>query len=349
MPQLIQTSAEFVANFVPPDYLIDGVLQRRFVYAMTAPTGAGKTSIALRTAAHIALGLKLGIHEVERGKVLVLVGENQDDSRMRWIKLCDEMGQKPEDVPVYFLPSNPRLSDAAVRKQIDEESALHGPFVLVIVDTSTAYFEGDDENNNVQMVKHARMLRTFTKLPEGPTIIILCHPTKNASDSEDLVPRGGGAFLNEIDTNLICVKDDIISHLHYARKIRGVDFAPIAFEVLRGTTERLTDSKGRPIWTVTARPITSDEQTNKEQQVRTDEDLLMLLMQDQPGLSMTKMAETLKWSYSNGQPNKSRVDRIMRRLAKEKFVKKVREEWQLTKEGTKAAQESPAARAAECM
>ena len=64
---------------------------------------------------------------------------------------------------------------------------------------------------------------------------------------------------------------------------------------------------------------------------------------------MAKMAETLNWSYSNGQPNKSRVDRIMKRLAKEKFVKKVREEWQLTKEGTKAAQETPAARAAECM
>ena len=105
---LIQTSAEFVANFVPPDYLIDGLIQRRFVYAMTAPTSNGKTSIVLRLAAHVGLGLKLGDREVEQGRVLYLAGENPDDVRMRWIKLCEEMEVEPKDMPVYFLPSNPR-------------------------------------------------------------------------------------------------------------------------------------------------------------------------------------------------------------------------------------------------
>jgi RecA-family ATPase len=203
---LIQTSAEFVAGFVPPDYLIDGLIQRRFVYSMTAPTSAGKTSIVMRLAAHTALGLPLDDREVAQGKVLYLAGENPDDVRMRWIKLCEELNVEPKVVPVFFLPSNPRLSEVAVRKQINEESALHGPFVLVIVDTSAAYFEGDDENNNVQMGKHARMLRSLAKLPGGPTIIVTCHPTKKA-DNEDLVPRGGGAFLNEIDTNLVCIKE----------------------------------------------------------------------------------------------------------------------------------------------
>jgi hypothetical protein len=35
---LIVSSAGFLAGFVPPDYLIDGILQRRFCYSMTAPT-----------------------------------------------------------------------------------------------------------------------------------------------------------------------------------------------------------------------------------------------------------------------------------------------------------------------
>jgi RecA-family ATPase len=218
---LIQTSAEFVAGFVPPEYLIDGLIQRRFVYAMTALTGNGKTSIALRLAAHTALGLKLGDREVEQGKVLYLAGENPDDVRMRWIKLCEELNKEPKDMSVFFLPSNPRLSDTAIRKQIDEESALHGPFVLVIIDTSVAYFEGDDENNNVQMGKHARMLRSLAKLPDGPTIIVTCHPTKKA-DNEDLLPRGGGAFLNEIDTNLVCIKEPNtpVVQLHWRGKVR---------------------------------------------------------------------------------------------------------------------------------
>jgi len=40
------SSGEFVADFVPPDYLVVGWLQRRFVYSFTAATGDGKTAIA---------------------------------------------------------------------------------------------------------------------------------------------------------------------------------------------------------------------------------------------------------------------------------------------------------------
>jgi hypothetical protein len=44
-PKLMQSSKEFVAGFVPPDYLIDGLLQRRYVYSLTGPTGDGKTAV----------------------------------------------------------------------------------------------------------------------------------------------------------------------------------------------------------------------------------------------------------------------------------------------------------------
>ena len=51
--KLMQESGEFVANFTPPEYLIDGFLQRRFVYSITGPTGSGKTCIALLFAVHV--------------------------------------------------------------------------------------------------------------------------------------------------------------------------------------------------------------------------------------------------------------------------------------------------------
>jgi hypothetical protein len=334
---LIQSSAEFVTNFLLPDYLIDGLIQRRFIYALTAPSSSGKTCIAMRLAAHVGLGLRLGSREVEQGKVLYLAGENPDDCRMRWIKLCEELEKEPKDVPVFFLPGTPQLS--AVRKQINTETLQHGPFALVIVDTSAAYFEGDNENDNVQMGKHARMLRSLAKLPGEPTIIVTCHPTKNA-DPDNYVPRGGVAFLNEIDANLICKREpnSMAVQLHWHRKIRGVDFAPIAFELKQGTTNKLKDSKGRPIWTVTARPISEDEQTRLDESGHGDENRVLLLMQDQPGLSMAKMAEAQAWFYTDGQPNKSKVDRIMRALAKQKLVtQNYRGNWELTKKGEEAA------------
>ena len=47
--KLIVSSKQFIANFVPPDYLIEGLLQRRFIYSFTGLTGAGKTAIGLLT------------------------------------------------------------------------------------------------------------------------------------------------------------------------------------------------------------------------------------------------------------------------------------------------------------
>ena len=69
--KLLQSSAEFVEDYMPPDYLIDGWLQRRYVYSFTAPTGSGKTAVALRIAIHVALGLPLAGREVEKGHVLL--------------------------------------------------------------------------------------------------------------------------------------------------------------------------------------------------------------------------------------------------------------------------------------
>jgi hypothetical protein len=94
--RLLLSSAAFIDGFRPPDYLIDGILQRGFLYSFTAPTGTGKTAIAMCVAAHVAYGLTLGGRDVDRGKVLFLAGENPDDIRTRWIKLCEENGDQPE-------------------------------------------------------------------------------------------------------------------------------------------------------------------------------------------------------------------------------------------------------------
>jgi hypothetical protein len=52
---LIKSSSAFIKGFIPPDYLIDGILQRRFIYSLTAPTGGGKTAIALCLSASVGV------------------------------------------------------------------------------------------------------------------------------------------------------------------------------------------------------------------------------------------------------------------------------------------------------
>ena len=51
-----------------------------------------------------------------------------------------------------------------------------GPIDFVIIDTSAAYFFGNEELSNTQMGAHARMLRKLTTLRGGPCVLPLCHP-----------------------------------------------------------------------------------------------------------------------------------------------------------------------------
>ena len=341
-PLLMQSSAEFVTNFVPPDYLIDGLIQRRFIYSMTGPTGEGKTSVALSLALSVDRGWKLDNREIDKGKVLFLAGENPDDVRMRWIKLLDDMKVDPAEVNVFFVPGSFALSNKGLRDRIMKASEANGPFALIIVDTSAAFFEGDEENANVQMMAHAKMLRGLIDLIAGnPTVIVTSHPVKHFS-RENMIPRGGGAFLNEMDGNLTCMKVDgtMVTELHWQGKFRGIDFAAIPFHLEVGKTDKLKDSKGRHLWTVIARAITEKERDAAEDAGQKSKAKLLAAMAKIPGASIADLAKECEWFTKDGKPYKSLVQRLINALREGKMIKKEGGRWVLTKKGHAEAKES---------
>jgi hypothetical protein len=84
------------------------------------------------------------------------------------------------------------------------------------------------------MGNYARTLQTLTKLPGGPCVVALCHPTKTVTNPAFLLPRGGGAFLNELDGNLSAWKrDEDIVELHHG-KLRGPGFEPLNVPARQG-------------------------------------------------------------------------------------------------------------------
>jgi hypothetical protein len=341
--KLMLSSAEFVAGYRPPDYLIDGLLQRRYVYALTAPTGSGKTAIALLIAAHVAMGKAIAGREVEKGRVLFFAGENPDDVRSRWIKLCEELDEDKDTMDVVFMPLAPNLSEKKIRERIDAEAAAHGPFSLLIVDTSAAYYTGDDENDNVALGKHAKLLRSFVGLPGGPTVLVTCHPTKNPN-MDNLLPRGGGAFLAEVDGNLVCISDRTTMTVEVTThgKFRGPEFAPFSFKLVPGKSPLLVDTKGREIWTVFARPISNEDVEQLKQGGRKDQDMLLRAMLDKPGASLIEFAEHLHWRTSQDDPNKQKVHRLMKDLVKAKLVIQQRDDrYALTPKGEAEAKKTP--------
>ena len=148
-PKLIMSSREFVAGYVAAQYLIEGIIQQRRIYSLTGKTGDGKTALQLLIAYHLATRTALGKREAEKCRVLYLAGENPDDVRMRWLAMADAMDFDVDTIDVHFLPGVYKLSQ--IGPTISAEVDQIGPIDFLIVDTSAAYFEGDDENSNAQM------------------------------------------------------------------------------------------------------------------------------------------------------------------------------------------------------
>jgi hypothetical protein len=258
---------------------------------------------------------------------------------MRWIKLLDDRKIDPKEANVFFVPGSLALSNKALRDQIMKASEANGPFSLIIVDTSAAFFEGDDENVNTQMMTHAKMLRGLIDLIAGnPTVIVTSHPVKHFS-RENMIPRGGGAFLNEMDGNLTCMKVDgtMVTELHWQGKFRGIDFGAIPFRLEVGKTDKLKDSKGRLLWTVTARDITATERDAAEDAGQKNKAQLLAAMAKMPGASLADLAQEVGWTTKDGKPYRSLVQRLLSALREDKLVKKESGRWALTKAGMKEA------------
>jgi RecA-family ATPase len=111
--EFLKTSAQFVRGFVPPDYLVDGIFQRRFCYGITGKTGSGKTVIGMRIAAHTVTGRPLAGRDVAKGSVIYLAGENPTDVQMRWLGLTQEMGIDPNAADMHFIEGVVPLSQTA--------------------------------------------------------------------------------------------------------------------------------------------------------------------------------------------------------------------------------------------
>ena len=268
----MQTTEEFVSDFRSPDWFVDGVLQRKYLYAMTGVTGHGKTATAMALAMAVVCGGEWGGVACDIGDVVYFAGENPDDIRWRWIAMGG--------VKVHFI-SGTQISLREDIKHIKAEIERLGiKPALIIVDTKAAFFEDDDEDKNVPAINQAADLRELTNLPGDPAVLVLCHPTKWAKQAERLVPRGGGAFLNSIDGNLTCMVDDGVATIdRHPNKRRGPHFDPLEFilEAVELPLEYM-DTKGRLIKSVVAKTATEAEMEEKQKERNEDEERVQKVM-----------------------------------------------------------------------
>jgi hypothetical protein len=321
-----------------PDPICTQGVQRGRVHALTAPTNHAKTAALITLA--LAVGNKanrdFGIPDVEHGNVLMLCGENPEDSSGRLIATAHELDVDRKAtrgrirIVPHAFPLNARLDD------VRAEAALLGELALCIVDTNASFYGYESEDDNIMARQQAADLRELTRLAGTPAVLASCHPVKHAS-RENLMPRGGSGFLNEIDTNLIVWKDGDVATLHWQHKIRGPSFDPLKFSLEICPIPGFQDRKGRVPHTVVALPVSDDQADALERQAVNDENRLLFEMVRTPNESIAAWAKFLGWVTPAGEPHKSKVHRLLMSLQAAKLVEKKRGRWALTTEGKRAS------------
>lgn len=342
-PDYLTSSRDFLATFEPPEFLIDETVQMRYFYSLTAATGVGKTAIAMRWMGHVVLGKPIGEREVQQGDVLYLAGENPSDVLYRWMALSRDMGIDPETERVTWMVGAKDLTVAGLT--MATEAVRKGrTFKLVIVDTAAAYNFGDNENDNSQAGAYARQLRSLVNMPGGPCVIALCHPTKRAAD-DDLMPRGGGAFIAEVDGNMAVMKKEGLLAVVPFGKFRGDTSWSHHYELEKITDHpKLKDARGRQMASVIARPIASTSVEIKARNGHNEAITLLHAVFDHPGSNATELARHLHWTYGKAaEPNVNKVNRLIAGLVTQKLVRETMGRWKTTPKGQEALNDADSA------
>jgi hypothetical protein len=339
-PLACKSLAQFLGERMTVEFVVDDVLRREYVYTITAPTGAGKTAVAVLLALHIADGRPIGKHEVQGGVVVYVAGENPDDVRGRFAVACQEMKIRPESAPVRIVDRSFILAERADELQGIIE-AVNACAVVVDTDQAVSLSCDSEENNNAERMAHAKRLRGLTRAKSRPVVLDLCHPRKNAT-KDDLTPRGGSAFLNEVDGNFCLWREaDTAELFSDPNKFRG---APIAMNFAKRlvTSDAVIDTKGRPIPIPYYCLIDDDEAARQQNQEWKDENRLIWVMAGEPLASIAAWAKSCQWVTADGEtPRKDKVHRLLKNLAKAKppLVQQARSKhWGLTEHGKKEAQ-----------
>jgi hypothetical protein len=329
----LKTIAEFCKEYVPLAYLIEPWLRASTLYTLTAVTGHGKTglliiiALALVTGRADILGRKVG--EVMRGRVAFLTFENPEDVRMRFIVAAYHFNIDLKPIGHDLKILDMRIKPEETIAMLEKDAVEHGPFVLDIVDTFAAFFDGDKINDPVQGGEFMRRMRPMTKTAGQPAVIVAAHPIKNAIE-DNLIPYGTGAILNEIDGNLVLWKSETgFARFHWQGKLRGIEFEPWLFRFEIVSSPDVVDAKGREIMLPVVKPADETEGEDRSSQEGEKDLALLLALIAMPDASQRELAVTVGQSLST-------VNHRLQRLAKKKLVEQtLSKKWRITGRGMK--------------
>jgi len=322
----IDSSEEFLSDLEPLEYLIDGILPRGVAYSLTGFAGHGKTTLALQIALSVSMGDSFELRETSKGSVLILAGENPYNVKWQYAAALAARDLSARDVDIHFIQGRFSIKEwgEVVRAKMEAMPDLK----LVIVDSLQAFFEGDNDNDNAQMVEMAHALRSLCQTSQRPAMLIIAHPAGKVPSKDNIVPRGGGAFLNEIDGNLTVWSQDASQQtLHHSQKFRGAGFDPMEFVMQIHEFAHLTDVHGTPLKLPVSRPETGFERSSRE--VKSDSILRQYLETVEKGQPLSVREAASQFAVS-----RYRMEQVIKTARDEKLMRRHAKTYVITQGGT---------------
>jgi len=325
----VKRGSDFLSEYRPIHYVVDGVLPSGSLYAITGKRGTGKTAFLIAVTMAIITGrADLIGFPVEAGRVAYIALENPTDIRMKMAANAFVANVDRELLNERLAVIDGRLPLPEIVEQLTVDIEESGEFQIVLFDTFQAGFTGGDFNDNAAVLAYTRQLRGLTDLRGSPAVLVAAHPTKSASE-DSLEPYGGGSVMNELDGNLTLWAADGQIKFSF-NKVRGPEFEPRFFRVEKVSTPDILDNRGREILLPRMVTISPEAAEERVQQGISTTRALLRAMAANPGGSQREWATAI--GRAVGLVNKN-----LQKLKDERLVEDIIGKWKLTAKGEKEA------------
>lgn len=180
---------DYALDFAGAPELVEDVLPSRGIGMLFGPSNDGKSTWALDMAFHIHNGVRWRDKDVMQGDVMYVAAEagRSIKKRIQAVRLIN-----PEWDAPFIADVAPNLSSMESLKAVRDAARAAGSPAMVVVDTMSASFEGDDSSQQ----DVAKMMRNLKILADDlECVVMFVHHTTKAGESY----RGSGALFADGD------------------------------------------------------------------------------------------------------------------------------------------------------
>lgn len=242
----------------PPQWLVQGLLERDALALVFGDPGCGKSFWALDLALSISTGTSHHGREVVQGSVVYIAGEGQNGIKRRLMAWSEVRGVSHDEAPLYISLMPAALTDAEeamfVIDAIDGLAVEAGAPVMVVIDTLARNFGAADENSTKDM---GLFIRTADRIrARYQATVLLVHHSGHSDKSR---ARGAMALKGALDAEYRMDRDEEGTIRLKATKMKEAEHPePVAFR-LCGVDLPLADPDTGEVCTSAALELTTYE------------------------------------------------------------------------------------------